>query len=442
MRVLLIHPAMEGRPDRLIRLPPLGLACVAGALREAGHEVRILDAAVARSPRKELDEVLGEWRPDAVGVSTATAQMPSALAAAARIKGVRGRIPVIAGGVHPTLFPAEVLGGPIDFAVHGEGERTMPELLAGLGGSRPLDSIPGIAHLSGGRPLVTARRPLIEDLDGLPAPAYDLLPLGRYSTPFSRPGKVISMVTSRGCPYPCTFCDAFVVHGRKYRAHSAKRVAAEMGRLADEFGIREVLFKDSEFVLDRDRTVHLCDLLVREGTRLSWTCCARVDRLDAQLLESMAAAGCRVIQLGVESGDPAVLETLKKRITHDQVRDAFRSARAAGIRTVANLMVGVPGETRGSVEMTERLVREIRPDFLNVQMLVPYPGTELHEMLTGGAGRRLDPIPSKEARRRQARLLRSFYLRPRRILGRVLTLNPRLWRQNLAATGELLKGKR
>jgi radical SAM superfamily enzyme YgiQ (UPF0313 family) len=241
------------------------------------------------------------------------------------------------------------------------------------------------------------------------------------------------MVTSRGCPYPCTFCDASVVHGRKYRAHSAERVVAEIRDLVAGQGVREVLFKDSEFTIDRARVERFCDLMTAGGVRVSWTCSARVDRVDAALLRKMAAAGCRVIQFGVESADPAVLAALGKGIAGERVREAFCSARAAGIETVANLMVGSPGETWASIQATRRLLAEIRPDHLNVQVLVPYPGTPLFGTLAGRS-----PVPHEEARRRRRALLRSFYLRPERIAERIFTTSPRAWRQNAAAAAELL----
>jgi radical SAM superfamily enzyme YgiQ (UPF0313 family) len=272
----------------------------------------------------------------------------------------------------------------------------------------------------------------VADLDSLPRPAYDLLPMSEYATPFSAAGRVTSMVTSRGCPYRCRFCDAQVVMGRKYRAHSAERVVGEIAWLASELGVREVLFKDSEFTVDRARVERFCALM-RGGPRVSWTCSARVDTVDEALLRRMAAAGCRVVQLGVESGDPGVLRALGKGIRLDRVRSTFAAARAAGIETVANLMVGTPGETPESIETTRRLVAEIRPDHLNVQVFVPYPGTALHRALDGRS-----PVPAEEGRRRRRRLLRSFYLRPGRVAGRVLTVRPRAWRQNLAAAAQML----
>jgi anaerobic magnesium-protoporphyrin IX monomethyl ester cyclase len=434
VRVLLIHPARGHSIDRLIRLPPLGLACVAGALRAAGHDVRILDAAVLPRWEPELRVALSAWRPQVVGLSAATAVVGPVLALAATVKQADPSAAVILGGVHATLFPGEVLRDPhVDYAVHGEGERTVVELLAALAGRERPERILGIAFRDNDGPRVTPPRPVVADLDELPRPAYDLLPMGRYSTPFSAAGSVTSMVTSRGCPYPCTFCDASVVHGRRYRAYSAERVVAELRDLVCEHGVREVLFKDSEFTIDRARVDRFCDLMTDGGPRVTWTCSARVDRVDALLLKKMAAAGCRVIQFGVESADPAVLVALRKGIAGDEVCEAFRSARAAGIETVANLMVGSPGETWGSIEATRRLLAQIRPNHLNVQVLVPYPGTALHSTL-GGRG----PVPDEEACRRRRALLRSFYLRPGRIADRVFTTSPRAWRQNAAAAAELL----
>jgi radical SAM superfamily enzyme YgiQ (UPF0313 family) len=403
-------------------------------LREAGHEVRVIDAAVEPRWESLLGEVLSGWRPRAVGISASTAVMTHALDLAARARSADPGTTVILGGVHATLFPGEVVReAVIDIAVHGEGEQTAVELLGAVARSAPLDAIAGIAFRDGHEPRVNGKRPPIPNLDDLPLPAYDLLPMDRYATPYSSTGAVTSMVTSRGCPYPCTFCDASVVHGKKYRAHSAERVVAEIRHLAHEFGVREVLFKDSEFTLDRRRVEGFCDLMIQGGPRVTWSCSTRVSGVDAPLLRRMAAAGCRVIQFGVESADPAVLEALKKGITLGQVREAFRSTRAAGIETVANLMVGSPGETWDSIEATRRLIREIRPDHLNVQAFVPYPGTALHRTLKGQS-----PVEAEEALRRRRTLLRSFYLRPGRILGRVLTLNPQHWHQNAAAAAEML----
>ena len=434
MKVLLVHPARGDAIDRLIRLPPLGLACVAGALRAVGHEVRIVDAAVLPRWERDITALLEDWRPQVMGISASTALREPALALAAKAKEGGRDVVVILGGVHATLSPAEVVEeGLVDFAVHGEGERTAVELLAALDRREPLDGIPGIAYRDGGTPRVNAMRAPVADLDQLPFPAYDLLPMERYSTPFSTPGKVTSMVTSRGCPYRCTFCDASVVHGRKYRAQSAERVVAEIRLLVTEHGVREVLFKDSEFTLDRDRVERFCELMIDGELRVSWTCSARVDRVDGPLLRRMAAAGCRVVQFGVESADPTVIGALKKGITVEKVREAFRSARAAGIETVANLMVGAPGETRESIDATRSLIREIRPDHLNVQVLVAYPGTELRRTLGG----RLT-VTEAEARRRRRALLRSFYLRPGRIAGRVFTFNRIHWEQNVAAAAQML----
>jgi radical SAM superfamily enzyme YgiQ (UPF0313 family) len=434
VRILLLHPARNDTIDRVIRLPPLGLAYVGGALRAAGHEVRIIDAAVEPRWESQLGEVLSSWRPRTVGISASTAVLKHALDLAARTKSADPGTTTILGGVHATLFPGEILReAVIDIAVHGEGEQTAVELLAALARSEPLSGIAGIAFRDGNGPRVNGKRPPISNLDDLPLPAYDLLPMGLYSTPYSATGAVTSMVTSRGCPYPCTFCDASVVHGRRYRAHSAERVVAEIRHMVNEFGVREVLFKDSEFTLDRRRVEALCALMSRDGPAVTWTCSTRVTGVDGPLLRKMAAAGCRVIQFGIESADPAVLDALKKGITLEQVRDAFRSARAAGIDTVANLMVGSPGETWDSIKATRRLIREVRPTHLNVQALVPYPGTELHRTLMGQS-----LLDAAEARRRRRALLRSFYLRPGRILGRVFTLDPQRWHQNAAAAAEML----
>jgi anaerobic magnesium-protoporphyrin IX monomethyl ester cyclase len=166
VKVLLVHPARGDAIDRLIRLPPLGLACVAGALRAAGHEVRIVDAAVRPRWERDLATLLTDWRPQAAGISASTAVLGPALAVAATVKEGHPEVKVILGGVHATLFPAEVVReGVVDYAVHGEGERTAVELLAALDRHEPPDRIPGIAFRDGGRPRVNGMRALVADLD-------------------------------------------------------------------------------------------------------------------------------------------------------------------------------------------------------------------------------------------------------------------------------------
>ena len=426
----------------------MGLAFVAAALRRAGHrDIRILDANVSKNPESDIKRALSAYSPDIVGVSLTTPLLKAALQTARLIKSFRQDIKVVFGGVHPTLFPREMAEQEsVDYVVFGEGERTIVELADCLLQDKEPEGILGVAFKKGGRVIMNAPRPLIENLDTLPHPAYDLLPFSKYRDPLASHAPCTTMITSRGCPFRCIFCDTGVVLGKKYRAHSAPRVFEEMMILIREFGIKEILFKESEFTLDQDRVSELCGLLIREKAKVNWSCNGHVGRMRFSMLEDMRRAGCRVIQYGVESGDQKILDTLKKGTTISEIIETFEMTRKAGLKTVANLMIGNPGETRESISQTIALTKRIKADFANIQILSPFPGTELYQMAVQNgwfldgldlAGLRSDTfvmnataLTTDELRGMFKKMYRSFYLRPSYLLDRMMTLNRHVWKMN------------
>lgn len=363
------------------------------------------------------------------------------------IKRIDPRIKTVLGGVHPTLFPQQLIPSPdVDYVVCGEGEYSMLELARSLKESAEPEGIPGIVYKRNGE--ITANKPVnpIADLDSLPFPAYELLPLQKYHslqiahTPFA------PMITSRGCPYRCIFCSAPLLMGKKFRFHSPVRTVEEIKFLKERFGVKEVLFKDSEFTLDTGRVETICDLLMNENVGVAWSCNGRVGRMNHNFLKKMRAAGCRLIEYGVESGDDAILNDLNKQIKVDEVRETFALTREVGIKTIANFMIGNPGETRASVEKTLRLAKEINPDYCDISYLTPFPGTRLYEMAQE-RGWLLDNydvlklrvdecamnatrMSDEELRRMFRRAYWSFYLRPGYIGRRIFHLTPHEWRMN------------
>lgn len=447
--ILLIHPKLERSYFAEIRLPPLGLAYLAGALREAGYNrVRLLDANLSKDPRVDIDEALTLDPPDIVGLSLTTPLFKTALDLSRTIKARRPQTRIIFGGVHPTLFPGDVAGQEsVDYAVFGEGERTIVELVRTVEqGSEP-GGIPGVAFRQNGRVVVNSGRPLIADLDDLPLPAYDLLPIRRYSNPQASHAPLGMMLTSRGCPFQCIFCDNHVVLGKKYRAYSAPRMIEELRILVHRFGVKEIMFKESDFALDRERVHTFCELLLREPKKVFWSCNGHIGKMDSALLREMRRAGCRLIQYGVESGEQRVLDTLKKGITIAQVVETFRLTRQAGIRTVANIMIGNPGDTRESIARTIGLAKSVKADFANIQFCAPFPGTELHRLAvqngwllpdrdplrlrTDSCSMNATDIPTPELEGMLKRAYRSFYLRPAYVWRRVVTLSLEDWRVNV-----------
>lgn len=456
MKILLIHPRLENNFFRESALPPMGLAFVAGALREAGHrDVRILDANLSEDPMSDVESAVRSHSPDLVGVSLTSPLLEAALRISRTIKGLRPEAKIVFGGVHPSLFPEETARElSVDHVVFGEGERTIVELAESVRAGRDPDGVAGVAFRKDGAVVRNAPRPLTEDLDELPAPAYDLLPLRHYYEPMAVRRPFTTMITSRGCPHSCIFCNTSAVLGKRYRTQSPRRILEEMKLLVREHGIREIMFKESEFALDQERAREFSALLAREKLGVIWSCNGHVGRMPFPLLQDMRRAGCRLIQYGVESGDQEVLNGLKKGTTIAEIRETFALTRRAGIRTVANLMIGNPGETREAILRTIALARSIRADYANIQVLTPFPGTELHGMAlrNGWFLEDADPgryrtdsfamnatrLPTEELSGLFKKAYRSFYLRPGYLMRRLFTLSPHEWRMNVRGLFKIL----
>lgn len=452
MKVLLVQPRQADRFYDFVRLPPLGLAYIAAALRRDGHEVTILDAANSSDENSALAAALRRSDPQLVGFSASTPLFAPALAMARRLKTWRPEVRTLFGGVHASWKPEAVAARPeVDYVVFGEGEVTAVELVQALMAGRKPAGVHGVAYRDQNRVVVNPPRRLAANLDDLPVPAYDLLPISSYSRPQSSRRVVCSMITSRGCPYSCIFCDANLVFGRRYRFHSPERTLQEAFLLKERFGVREISFKDSEFTLDLGRLERLCDLMVAEKLDVRWTCNSRVGRLTEALLGKMHAAGCRTIWFGVESGDPQVLRALKKEITLQAVEETFRLSRRAGIGTVANFLVGSPGESAATLKKTLDLAMKLNPDYVNFSRLVPYPGTELFDMALAsgwikgtpdspGGGMNATTLSAAALERGHRRMYRRFYLRPGYLIRRLRRTSPAAWGTHIRGLSRVIRG--
>jgi radical SAM superfamily enzyme YgiQ (UPF0313 family) len=448
MKIFLIQPKFENDYYD-IRLPALGLAYVAGALRAAGYpQVRILDATLSDKPFDDIQKTIREFSPDVVGLSVTTPMLGPSLRVAKMIRELDRNIKIVFGGVHPTLFPADVVREDVvDIVVFGEGEETVVELMKALEDGQGPEGIRGVAYKKKDLVVVNDPRPRIENLDTIPFPAYDLLPIEKYSGPQISKTPFTSMITSRGCPYRCIFCDAHLVFGRKYKSHSAERTFREIQHLIKTFGVKEIMFKDSEFTFDLKRVGELCDRILEEKLKVTWSCNGRIGRIDLPLLKKMHAAGCRLIHFGVESGDQKILDTLKKQIAIPDILDTFAQCRKAGIKTVANFMIGNPGESRESIEKTFELAKKLHANYANFGFLLPLPGTELYEMATNtqwflenynpldlrntSCVMNATTLSTAELQGMLKKALKSFYLRPSYIFSRIFTLSSYEWKMNL-----------
>ena len=288
------------------------------------------------------------------------------------------KIPIIIGGPHPSALPEEVLrDGAADIVVISEGEEIAPDLFHALEDGGDLNSILGIAFLdSEGNFVQTSPGQQVADLDTIPYPAWDILKPQRYRGRL-RGLRWATVLTSRGCPYRCVNCYRGPTGGPRYRKRSIDNILEELNILYHEYGIRAFGFRDDIFTLDMDHSRELCDALLTQKMRIFWNCETRVDCVDRDLLKRMKRAGCICIEFGVESGNDVILKKLRKRISKDQARQAFRYCHEVGIPSRAFFMIGTPWETQESVDETISFAKELRASISTFFVATPYPGTEL-----------------------------------------------------------------
>jgi anaerobic magnesium-protoporphyrin IX monomethyl ester cyclase len=412
-------------------LPSLGLLSLAAVLRKAGYPVRIVEcASLGLSFSQTVDEILRE-NPGYVGLSCTTASVENAAKIARAVKEKSPGTLVLAGGPHITALPEETFRRfpDFDFGILGEGEAALPDLLEALEGKKNPDQVESAVLRRGKEIRVNPRRRFIENLDSLPFPAFDLLPEfpRAYRAPFLnyQKGPAASLISSRGCPQSCTFCDRSVF-GNRYRYFSEDYLWELISFLRRQYGIRHLVFTDDQFAAFRPRLVRLCEKLARGGMDIQWNCDARVDSVDPDLLEMMKKAGCWMISYGIESGSQKILDQVRKGITLDQVEQAVRRTQEAGIRAKGLFMIGYPEETEETLGETLAFIGRSRLDEINLSFLTPYPGTEIYRQAKGSPkfvedwarmnalNCLLPPeaLTCRELEKAYGRIIRRFYMRP------------------------------
>lgn len=428
-------------------MAPLGVAYIAAALEAAGHEPVILDLPAEPRPRDEVARLVAEGGFGLVGLSTTLFSLKEAGDMAAAIRAAAPGVPVLAGGPGTTSFSPEVLLErlpSLDMLIHGEGEGTTLELAQALergGLSAPL---PGMSQLGGDGVVMSGAERPTADLGSLPLPARHLLPMARYSMhpPFGLYPPVAAVETARGCPCGCAFCSLPGGH----RQRPVEGVVEELRILRRDYAVGEVHFVDPTFPLDRERTLRLCEAMIRADLGLAWSCKSRTDCVDDEVLELMGRAGCYIISYGLESGAEQMLQALGKGVDAGRHEQALASTRAHNIRSLAYIMFGAPGETDASVTATLELVKRARPDFALFAEMLPDPGSRTtarmieEGVLTAGdvedfylgdpppalLERTVTGLPREQVGRWLARAYREFYGRPSYLLRRLAGLrNPR-----------------
>lgn len=354
----------------------LSVGVLAGAVRAAGHDARIVDLNLVKDPKDHFVRLLNEYRPNFVGITFTTPLVRLAAAHAAMVKEHLPDCVTVCGGPHPSIMTEEVLNETaFDVVVRGEGDHSFVELVNGV----PWETIDGIAFRRDGGCVINKPLPIFWELDQLAMPAYDLYEVHRYNHPrvVARRNPVAALETSRGCYGGCTFCNS---RRTKFRVKSAERIVAEM-EYAKSLGYQEIHLVDDMFTADMKRAKGVCRYIIDRKLDISWYPRGglRVDRVDDEIFPLMKRAGVWHVPFGIESGHQGVLDKTLKEITLDQVRRAISLAHKAGLETEGYFMFGLEGETEESMKETIKFSLSLDLDYAKYAITIPLPGTPLFD---------------------------------------------------------------
>lgn len=420
MKVLLLSP-----PSRIMNhyRPPLALMYLSGYLKKNGVDAKIIDVTFKDQVRdktfyKNKDKYLLEVEnrivnevnsldTDIIGITCYTPELWEVERLANKIKSIKPSIKIIAGGIHPTLYPDDFLNPSslFDFVVIGEGEVALLELVKAIrSGNSNYADVKGIAYFDEktSRNVITDKQPLVENLDEISFPDYEDIDMEFYTTasPYAIRGvftRSFYILSSRGCPSSCTFCVSKKLrdyHGIKrfVRLRSSKSLFNEIQELRDKYKIDSFYFIDDLFTLRKENVYEFCELMIKNKSRLIWGCSSRVNTVDYEMLKAMRDAGCMQIDFGVEKGSDEALRYLRKGTTVEQIKKTFKNCRTVGIRTFANMLVNTPGENEKDLQDIINLVEEIKPNIVSFNIFAPYPGCEIYDLFCDNIKREDYPL--------------------------------------------------
>ncbi|MEG3618601.1 radical SAM protein [Magnetovibrio sp. PR-2] len=394
LRVLLIQPPeIDGVKSLLPHFqkgtknvgfkPPLGLLSIASTLQDRScHEIELIDAIAEELTFETLLDKVVAFRPDVIGITAWTDFWWPAFHTCEIIKQSLPHVHICVGGPHVGIYPTETLDMDcVDSVVVGDGEMPFLYLCNMVSHDHLINDFPGLHIAAGGVKTPPLRQFVQTDLDDLPMINRALLPISNYGSVLSKTAVSTTMITSRGCPYRCTFCK---LDFQKNVARSADNVVSEFQRIAD-LGIREVEIYDDTFTWGKARLRSICEGLIASGNQVKWAVRDRVSSADPELYQLMYQAGCRRIHLGIESGVQSVLDKMKKRITLEQARFAIQAAREADFEILTYFLFGNAGESVKDMERTIEFSIELDVDYSEFSITIPYPGTEMYQtMLLSG----------------------------------------------------------
>lgn len=370
------------------RSPSLGLLHLAAEVRLHDYVPSILESDAMELDTDGVVEKILNIRPKYVGITLFTVGVFEGMKIARRVKDALPGVKIIVGGPHLSSMGVETIKRfpEFDIAVQGEGEKTLVKLLEALDTGGDLSKIPGLIYKENEKLRVTPPPVTPNELDELPFPAWDLLPgfpgaypLAAYDYPR---GPVGTIAASRGCPFHCKFCDTSTF-GARVRYYTPKKVFEMMKHLNEKYGIKHIAFVDDLFLASRSRTTELCNLLLENNLKMTWSCDARVDTVKPDLLDLMKKAGCWQIAFGLETGSDEMLKRMDKSARVERSEQAVNWSAAAGIRVKGLFMLGYPGETKETIETTKAFVSRIPMTIMNLTKFTPYPGSPVYRELYG-----------------------------------------------------------
>ena len=358
--------------------PPLGLLYLATILKQANYNVKVLDCVPMKIDYEQLEREISEFQPFAVGIATYTTSMVDVLLTANIVKENNPKTVTILGGHHVTLYPKEsVKYYNIDYILQGEAEYTLLKLLNIISVEFTIDNlkkIDGIGFLFENEPFINRKRAFLKNVEELPFPDRTFLPLDIYTSIVGKKQKVATVMSSRGCPFKCTYCFS---PSKLYRTRSTKNIINEIKVLVN-LGYNEIFFFDDLFAMKAQKVIDFAKALQEENIKIDWSFRARINTISEELVEKVKKAGIHRIQFGIESGNDEILKRIKKGITTERIRKAVKMCKKAGITTIGNFMIGMPGETEKEIMQTLKFSRKIGLNYAQYSILVPFPFTAVY----------------------------------------------------------------
>jgi radical SAM superfamily enzyme YgiQ (UPF0313 family) len=451
MKILLINPPenLDLKLNIVSTQYPINLGYLAAVLISNGFEVELWDYVVEHFNGDEFIARLAAFQPDLVGLTSMTNTITSVAQISKLIKYNFPNISIAVGGTHSTALPERTMEeiSEVDYIIQGEGEISFLELCQNIANKLYVGSILGLVYRSDAGVVVNSKRPLIDDIDSIPFPARDLVNLNLYNRSHTSRGisrnffKVSELITSRGCPNHCIFCAGHTSYGYGVRFRSVENVLREVKECIKKYSSKHFSILDDTFTLIPQRTLEICQGFKKLG--VTWDCNTRVNNVTKELLGIMKDSGCRKVSFGIEASSERMLKEIKKGITLEQVRNAVRWAKEEKIDIIEGTFIlgSHPSETIDEVNGTIKLMRELDLDFVFYGIIVPFPGTEIFQIMKDRGyiiddmdwskfiflgdeppPWRTDNFTSRDLLRLQKKVLRKFYLRPKYLIRRLLKI--------------------